>query len=90
MPQDLSTSQANPQPQTDPASNTDSFNPMEDIDLSHIEIYDTSKGDKIDFGNVAYSEIFSFKCLSCGYKYEGKVKLDKCPRCGSDKIDDSQ
>jgi rubrerythrin len=91
MPQDASNTlqQNQNQPQTTVPA-TDNFNPMAEIDLSNIEIYDTSKGDKIDFGNVAYSEIFSFKCLNCDYKYEGKVKLDKCPRCGSDKIDDSQ
>jgi rubrerythrin len=68
------------------------FDPNADIDLSHMEseIIDTSKGDKIDFSKVAYGEVFSFKCLNCGYKYEGKERLEKCPRCGSDKIDDSQ
>jgi len=66
------------------------FDPTKDIDLSHIDIIDTSKGDTIDFNTVAYNQIFSFKCLNCDFKYEGRVQLEKCPRCGSDKIDDSQ
>lgn len=70
----------------------DNFDPTQDIDLSHIEseIIDTSKGSNIDYNSVAYNEIFSFKCLSCDFKYEGRQQLDRCPRCGSDKIDDSQ
>ncbi len=70
----------------------DNFDPTQDIDLSHIEseIIDTSKGHSIDFSTVAYNQIYSFKCLSCSFKYEGRQLLDKCPRCGSDTIDDSQ
>jgi hypothetical protein len=66
------------------------FNPMADIDISNIEIIDTSKGDKIDFGGVKFNQVYSFKCLNCGLKYEGQVQLERCPRCGSDKIDDTQ
>jgi predicted Zn-ribbon and HTH transcriptional regulator len=78
-----------PNNSTNPA---DDFDPMKDIDLSHIasEIVDTSKGGAVDYNSVAYNEIYSFKCLNCGFKYEGRQQLDKCPRCGSDKIDDSQ
>jgi hypothetical protein len=72
-----------------PVSFEQNFDPTKDIDLSHIDIIDTSKGDSIDFGSVAYNQVFAFKCLNCNFKYEGRVELDKCPRCGSDKIDDS-
>jgi predicted Zn-ribbon and HTH transcriptional regulator len=73
-------------------NNNDFFDPMKDIDLSHIEsqIIDTSKGNEVDFSTVAYNQIYSIKCLSCGFKYEGREVLDKCPRCGSDKIVDGQ
>jgi predicted Zn-ribbon and HTH transcriptional regulator len=77
---------------TNPPSTPDTFDPMKDIDLSHIEseIIDTSKGATVDYNSVAYNEVYSFKCLNCGFKYEGRADLDRCPRCGSDKIDDSQ
>lgn len=66
------------------------FDPTKDIDLSHIQIIDTSKGDSIDFNTTAYNQVYSFRCLNCMFKYEGNIMLDKCPRCGSDRIDDSQ
>jgi rubrerythrin len=28
-----------------------------------------------------------WKCLKCGYNYEGRVKLLKCPRCGNEDPD---
>ncbi len=75
-----------------PPTQAANFDPMKDIDLSHIEdqIVDTSKGDTIDFSSVPYNHVYSFKCLNCGFKYEGHQQLDKCPRCGSNKLDDSQ
>jgi predicted Zn-ribbon and HTH transcriptional regulator len=74
------------------SNSTDFFDPTKDIDLSHIEdqIIDTSKGNTIDFSSVAYNQVYSFRCLNCGFKYEGANLLETCPRCGSEKIDDSQ
>lgn len=62
----------------------------EEVDLSGIEIIDTSRGDTISFGEDLQSKIFSFKCLECGFKYEGCIDYDACPRCGSSKLIDSQ
>lgn len=84
--------QQNTTPQTPNTNYDDNFDPTKDIDISSIEdqIIDTSRGDKVDFQKTAYHQVYSFKCLNCGFKYEGRELLEKCPRCGSDKIDDSQ
>lgn len=73
-------------------NNTDFFDPTKDIDLSAIEseIIDTSRGDKVDYTQVALNKIYRFKCLNCGFMYEGKNFLETCPRCGSNKLDDSE
>lgn len=86
--QTLTPNPVNVSPQS--SSNYDNFDPTKDIDLSNIEIIDTSKGGNIDFSQVApTTRIYSFRCLNCGFRYEGKDDLQTCPRCGSDKIDDS-
>ena len=64
------------------------FNPNEDIDLSNIEIIDTSKGDQINYAAVPYTEVYSYKCLNCSFRYEGHAKITQCPKCGSQKIVD--
>lgn len=68
------------------------FDPTKDIDLSAIEseIIDTSRGDKLDYTEIAFSKVYRFKCKSCGFTYEGKDLLTKCPRCGSTELDDSE
>ena len=73
---------------TDPYSN---FDPTKDIDISGIEseIVDTSRGDVVDYEKVAFNKVYRFKCLNCGFMYEGKDFIEKCPRCGSTKLDDT-
>lgn len=80
---------ANPQSPSTVQQNTDFFDPTKDIDLSGIEIIDTSRGDKVDYNQVAFNKVYRFKCLNCGFMYEGKNYLETCPRCGSNKLDDS-
>ncbi len=82
----------NPTNPVPPPSEGETFDPTKDIDLSAIEseIIDTSRGDKIDYKEVAYNKIYRVKCRNCGYYYEGKTMIEKCPRCGSTDLDDSQ
>lgn len=54
----------------------------QDIDVSNIEIIDTSKGGVIGDDVLNLSAI-SLICQNCGFKYEGRKLVDKCPRCGS-------
>ncbi len=28
-----------------------------------------------------------WKCLKCGYVYEGQVELRRCPKCGNENLD---
>jgi len=86
MPQDQS---QNLQPSS--IQGTDNFDPTQDIDISSIEseIVDTSRGDIVDYDKVAFNKVYRLKCLNCGFMYEGKNFIDKCPRCGSNKLDDS-
>jgi predicted Zn-ribbon and HTH transcriptional regulator len=72
--------------------NSPGFDPNKDIDLSSIEneIIDTSKGGKIDYRELPFSTVYHIKCLNCGYYYEGKELIEKCPKCGSDKLDESE
>ena len=81
-----------PNLQNVPVNESDSFDPTKDIDLSAIEsgIIDTSKGDKIDYEKVAYNKVFRVRCRNCGYYYGGATMIEKCPRCGSTDLDDSQ
>lgn len=67
------------------------YDPNQDIDLSAIEaeIIDTSRGDKID-EQAIFTKVYRFKCLNCGFMYEGKNYLESCPRCGSTNLDDSE
>lgn len=80
--------QDNQNQSTDPYAN---FDPTKDIDISAIEseIVDTSRGDVVDYNNVAFNKVYRFKCLNCGFMYEGKNLIEKCPRCGSTKLDDT-
>lgn len=84
------TNQASPQsqPVQGQQDSFENFDPMQDIDVSGIEIIDTAKGDSIDFSSIAYNEVFSFRCRNCGFKYEGKQRYDECPRCGSSELED--
>ncbi|MCX8034839.1 MAG: hypothetical protein N3A71_00930 [Candidatus Dojkabacteria bacterium] len=34
--------------------------------------------------------IYHIICKDCGYVYEGSTKHTKCPRCGSQNLDDNQ
>lgn len=66
-------------------STVDNFDPSQDIDISNIEIIDTSKGDEID-SEVLTLNIYKFLCRNCSLKYEGREYLKTCPRCGSDNL----
>lgn len=80
------------QPQDQQNQNTNqniNFDPTRDIDISNLEIIDTSRGDVVDYNSVAFNKIYRLKCLNCGFTYEGKNFLERCPKCGSTKLDDT-
>lgn len=70
-------------------SNTQRNPKDEEVDLSHIEILDTSKGDTIDFSTIHSNHIHALKCLACGFRYEGPDNNETCPRCGSENVKDA-
>lgn len=62
------------------------------------EIQDTVAEEKLgyDINNIAPEDLDSrwlrWKCLVCGYVYEGVMRLKECPKCGNtdpDKFDDA-
>lgn len=74
-----------------PFQTADNFDPTRDIDISSIEseIIDTSRGDIIDYEELAFNTVYRLKCMECGFVYEGKIFVEKCPICGSNKLDDT-
>jgi rubrerythrin len=57
-------------------------------DLSSLGILDTSKGDLIDDSKSSIGHVHAFKCMKCGFRYEGDLIDEKCPRCGSEDVKD--
>ncbi len=89
---DNSQAQTDVQPLAGASAQATFYDPNQDIDLSAIEdeIIDTSRGDKVDYDKIAFNRVYRFKCLNCGFMYEGGNYLNACPRCGSNKLDDSE
>lgn len=79
---DAGTNANNGQNSNQPAN----FDPNQDVDLSNIQIIDTSKGDQINIAST--TDVYSYKCSNCNFKYEGYSKITACPKCGSTKIVD--
>jgi rubrerythrin len=57
----------------------------------------TPRDDGFDVNNVVPEDLDSrwlrWKCLVCGYLYEGVVRLKVCPKCGNqdpDKFEDAE
>lgn len=62
--------------------------PYPDIDLSNIEIIDTSKGGQIpiQYQGYMYENVRRIKCMNCGFLYEGVNPIQRCPHCNSDNL----
>ncbi|BDQ05041.1 MAG: hypothetical protein KatS3mg084_0559 [Candidatus Dojkabacteria bacterium] len=70
------------------ASNGIINDPYPDVDLSNIEIIDTSKGGQIpiQYQGYLYENVRRIKCLNCGFLHEGINPIQRCPHCNSDNL----
>jgi rubrerythrin len=63
---------------------------------SHVPVNNSNSGKEYEVKKLLPEDLdkawLRWKCLVCGYLYEGVTELKKCPRCGNedpDKFDDA-
>jgi rubrerythrin len=59
---------------------------MEDTSKGNTTVQDDTSPETISPEDLD-SRWLRWKCLSCGYLYEGVEELRKCPRCGNENPD---